>query len=99
MKKAMARSKKKRAMRSRRVAPDEILPEYDFSRGRANPYAERYAASEGLVKLDPDVASFFPNATSVNDALRALVGIIQQHTSNKRPMPRNALRPRARRQS
>ena len=26
-----------------RVAPDEILPEYDFSRARPNKYAARYA--------------------------------------------------------
>ena len=79
MKKATTRSKKKRTASSRRVDRDDILPEYDFSQGRPNPYAERVAVSESVVKLDPDVAAVFPNARAVNDALRALAGIIREH--------------------
>jgi hypothetical protein len=59
--------------------PDEILPEYDFSRARPNKYASRYAAGSNVVVLDPDVAAVFPNAGEVNDALRALAGIIRKH--------------------
>ena len=66
-----------------RTPPDEILPEYDFRDAVRNPYAERFAAmvAEGacLVTLDPDVAEVFPDSSSVNEALRALAGIIQQH--------------------
>ena len=83
MKKAMPRPKKKRSTRQRPVPRDDILPEYDFTRGRPNPYAERYAAGENLVKLDPDVAAVFPDARAVNHALRALAGIIQQHGSSE----------------
>src|SRR5688572_23431220 len=83
MKKATSRPKKKRQTSSRRVDRDDILPEYDFSKGRPNPYAERYAASENLVKLDADVAAVFPDAKAVNHALRALAGIIHEHESSQ----------------
>lgn len=53
-------------------AVDEILPEYDFSKGRLNPYAARYRAGSAVVVLDPDVAAAFPNAREVNQALRVL---------------------------
>ena len=79
MKKATSRSKKKPTTSSRRVERDDILPEYDFSRGKPNPYADRYTASENVVKLDPDVAAVFPDARAVNDALRALAAIIREH--------------------
>jgi hypothetical protein len=61
------------------VDADEILPEYDFSRARPNKYANRYAAGSNVVVLDPDVAAVFPGAGEVNDALRALAGIIRKH--------------------
>jgi hypothetical protein len=85
MKKATPRSKKKkkRTTSSRRVNRDDTLPEYDFRGGRPNPYAERYAASKNVVKLDPDVAAVFPNARAVNDALRALAAIIREHRSRE----------------
>lgn len=61
------------------VDADEILPEYDFSHARPNKYASRYAAGSNVVVLDPDVAAVFPNAGDVNEALRALAGIIRKH--------------------
>ncbi len=62
-----------------RVPVDEILPEYDFSRARPNPYAARYAKAGIVVTLDPDVAAVFPSAGQANEALRALAGIIRRH--------------------
>ena len=38
---------------------DDILPEYDFSRGRRNKYAARYGEGSNVVVLDPDVAAVF----------------------------------------
>lgn len=65
-----------------RTPDDDILPEYDFRGGVRNPYAARYAATvaEGacIVTLDPDVAIVFPDSAAVNEALRALAGIIRQ---------------------
>ena len=65
-------SKKRSSASSKPVPDDEILPEYDFRGARDNPYAARFQAGVTVVQLDPDVASSFPDATSVNDALRAL---------------------------
>ena len=58
---------------------DDMLPEYDFSRGRRNKYAARYAEGSNVVVLDPDVAAVFRSASEVNAALRALVNVIRSH--------------------
>ena len=84
MKKGTSRPSKTRKPRTARVDPDDILPEYDFSRAERNRFAERYGRSENPVTLDPDVAAVFPNAESVNRALRALAGIIQEHAPRSR---------------
>jgi hypothetical protein len=63
----------------RRPAADEILPEYDFSRGRPNKYAAQYAEGSTVVVLDPDVTAVFPSAAEANEALRALADIIRRH--------------------
>jgi hypothetical protein len=68
---------------------DEIIPEYDFSRGSRNPFAAQYAAGSTVIVLDPDVAAAFPTAGEANEALRALAGIIQKHgRSAKKATPR-----------
>jgi hypothetical protein len=69
---------KKRVSRPRRVAEDEILPEYDFSEGRPNSYAAQFQAGVTVVALDADVAETFPDAAAVNEALRALVKIAKR---------------------
>jgi hypothetical protein len=66
---------------SKPVDADEILPEYDFSRARLNPYASRYASGSVVVVLEPDVAAAFPGSEQANQALRALAGIIEKHRS------------------
>ncbi len=87
---------KKPAKRRPRTRPDDILPEYDFSQGRRNPYAARMAGGH-IVVLEPDVAEVFPDATAVNQALRALAGIIRdQRRSARTPAKR---RPSSRRGS
>ena len=80
---------------SPRVNPDEILPEYDFSHGRRNPYAQRYSAAY-VVELDADVARVFPDAEAVNSALRALAEIIQSHAPKKRSSARKKRNARTR---
>jgi hypothetical protein len=74
------------ARRGRRPAVDrdDVLPEYDFSGARRNKYAARYAGGTNVVLLDPDVAAVFSTPEQVNDALRALAGIIEK----RRPRPR-----------
>ncbi len=73
-----ATSKKRSATKASVVADDEILPEYDFSSGQRNPYAARFQAGVTVVQLDPDVATSFPDAFAVNDALRALARIARR---------------------
>lgn len=68
--------KRVRAKRDR----DEMLPEYDFSRGVRGKYAGRFAKGTLMVVLDPDVAEMFPDPKSVNKALRAIGRIIRDRT-------------------
>lgn len=56
----------------------DMLEEYDFSKGVRGKYAKRYAEGTNVVLLDPDVAEFFPDHDTVNDALRSLVKVIKK---------------------
>jgi len=55
---------------------NEMLEEYDFSNGVRGKYAERYKEGVNIVKLDSDVTKFFPDAKSVNEALRTLIKLM-----------------------
>jgi hypothetical protein len=68
-------SKKRPARRARPQSDEDMRPEYDFSNARPNPYAARFASGVTVVTLDADVAERFPDAASVNEALRALAKI------------------------
>ncbi|AOW99279.1 hypothetical protein BJP34_07245 [Moorena producens PAL-8-15-08-1] len=57
----------------------DLLDEYDFSKGIRGKYAQRYREGSNIVKLDDDVAEMFPDEKSVNDALRALANIIRSY--------------------
>lgn len=78
-----ASKKKHPAPERAKVSADEILPEYDFSNARPNPYADHSGSGVTVVVLDADVAEAFPDAQAVNDALRALANIA------KRPLKRH----------
>jgi len=56
----------------------DMLEEYDFSKGIRGKYAKRYSKGTSVVIIDPDVAEFFPDENSVNDALRSLIPIIKK---------------------
>ena len=56
----------------------DMLEEYDFSKGIRGKYAKRYPKGTNVVIIDPDVAEFFPDENSVNDALRSLIPIIKK---------------------
>ena len=64
----------------RAAAAEEIEQEYDWSKAVRNPYAARYAAGSNIVVLEPDVAAVFPNAASVNEALRSLASVMAGRT-------------------
>lgn len=73
--------KKKRVNKSKQW---EMRPEYDFSNARPNPYAKKYSEGTNLVLIDDDLLHFFPDATSVNTALRALASIFPPSVSSKK---------------
>lgn len=55
---------------------DDLRPEYDFSvlaGGVRGKYYKRFAEGSNVVVLEPDVAEAFPDARSVNEALRKLI--------------------------
>lgn len=56
----------------------DLLEEYDFSDGEQGKYVNRYRQGTNVVVIDPDVAEFFPDHDSVNDALRSLTAIIKK---------------------
>lgn len=62
----------------------ELKDEYDFSSGVRGKYAARFAEGSNVVVLDPDVAEVFPDAESVNRALRALAEIIRQQAPGRK---------------
>jgi hypothetical protein len=75
MKKASNRkpSTRNRKQSARRPRADDIRAEYAFTGGIRGKYAQRYAEGTNVVLLEPDVAAEFPNARSVNRALRAVL--------------------------
>lgn len=65
---------------------DEMRPEYDFSqlKGRVRgKYVERYQQGTNLILLEPDVQEAFPDAQSVNEALRMLMKVAQRQTQKR----------------
>jgi hypothetical protein len=55
-----------------------MRPEYDFSADVRGKYASRHRKGNNVVLLDPDMAAAFPDSTSINDALRALLAIVKR---------------------
>jgi hypothetical protein len=62
----------------RMLKDPDMLEEYDFSKGIQGKYARRYREGANVVVIEPDVAKFFPDHDSVNQALRSLVEIIKK---------------------
>ena len=59
---------------------DELKSEYDFDSmpgGIRGKYTARYQQGVNIVKLDEDVSAAFPDAKTVNDALRSLIRLAQ----------------------
>ena len=71
--------------KSNKERDPEMLEEYDFSGGVRGKYVSRFPKGGNVVVLDPDVAQVFTDSESVNQALRALVGIIQQQSAKVHP--------------
>jgi hypothetical protein len=52
---------------------DTMRPEYDMTGGVRGKYASRFKSDVVMVPIAPDVAAAFPDADSVNEALRVLL--------------------------
>jgi hypothetical protein len=60
---------------------EDLRPEYrreDLGEGVRGKYHRDYKMGTNLVLLDPDVAEAFPDAKSVNDALRGLKDLAER---------------------
>ena len=60
---------------------DDMRPEYDFSNAVRGKYAKRFPKDVVMVTLAPDVAQAFPDAESVNEALRLLLKTAKKATT------------------
>lgn len=66
---------------------DELRPEYDLSQlkgGVRGKYYKRAVVGTNLVLIDPDLVKTFPDANSVNRALRLLVNAASSATTRRR---------------
>ena len=66
------------------ITQDELRPEYDLKSLRVRKFGPARKQFGNFVKLEPDVAEAFPDAASVNKALRWL---IQDAKENKKAHP------------
>jgi hypothetical protein len=103
MKKAKTKETSKQNVRNGKVSEvkpsgseDDMLNDYsflDWSKAERGKYAKRYAEGTNVVLIAPDVLDVFPNAESVNRALRALADLIRassaQAKSGKRAAQKN----------
>ncbi len=60
-------------MKKAETEDDDLRPEYDLRSLRVRRLGPGRKSFGDIVKLDPDVAAAFPDADSVNEALRSLI--------------------------
>ena len=61
----------------------DMLEEYDFTNCVRGKYASKYAEGTNVVVIDPDVAQYFSDHESVNEALRSLLPIMKRYSLKK----------------
>ncbi len=64
---------------------DELRPEYDLSTLRVRKLGPGRKKFGDVVRLEPDVAEAFPDANSVNEALRFLIRVTKENQSGLPP--------------
>ena len=62
---------------------DELRPEYDLRGLRVRKLGSGRKSFGGVVRLEPDVAEIFPDAESVNEALRFLIRIAKEKSPSQ----------------
>ena len=75
---------KKQTRRKLSRDEDKMRPEYDFSKGVRGKHAARYAEGTNVVVLEADVAREFRTTEQVNETLRAVSKLLQQHRKRTR---------------
>ena len=70
---------KKQIRRKQSANKDTMRSEYDFSKGVRGKHAAKYAEGTNVVVLEPDVAREFQTTEQVNETLRAVSKLLQQH--------------------
>ena len=63
---------------------DELDPEYDLKSLRVRRLGPGRKSFGDIVRLEPDVVEAFPDADSVNEALRSLIRVSKDKTPNIR---------------
>jgi hypothetical protein len=58
---------------------DELRPEYDLRSLRVRKIGPGRRSFGDVIRLEPDVANAFPDADSVNEALRFLIRITREN--------------------
>lgn len=71
---------------------DTMRKEYDFTGAVRGVTARRYAEGANVVVIDPEVLDVFPDASSVNEALRALAPVLRHQRAPKMRKPVTASR-------
>ncbi|OWY68041.1 hypothetical protein B7486_28065 [cyanobacterium TDX16] len=74
---------------------DDLRAEYDLKSLRVRRLGSgRKSFGATTVRLEPDVAEMFPSADAVNEALRFLIGVMQQNQAlAAQPQANTALEP------
>jgi len=58
---------------------DELRPEYDLRSLRVRKLGPGRKSFGDTIRLDPDVATVFPDADAVNEALRFLIRVAREN--------------------
>ncbi len=65
--------------KDRKEREDELRPEYDLKSLRVRKLGPGRKSFGAVVRLEPDVSEVFPDAASVNEALRFLIRITKDN--------------------
>ena len=63
---------------------DELRPEYDLRALRVRKLGAGRKSFGDVIRLEPDVAEAFPDADSVNEALRFLIRVTKENQASLR---------------
>lgn len=69
-----------------KIEDEEMRSEYNLSKLKGKTrgkYVERYREGTNLVRLESDVQAAFPDAESVNEALRMLIKVADRQTQKQ----------------